>query len=188
MRSSTSLSMVVGVFVLCASPVFAQYTTASFSGTVVDSNNAVLPESQVIVRNVGTGFTQTATTDQSGAFLFPRLPVGSYELRVEKLGFATYVQTGITLTVESSGKPDGRHAGRPGHRGGDGRSGCRAHHVTERHAEPTRRSKADRRAAAERTAGAVAGVPGGRDSGPRDATAAAFAATAACTRASRRPA
>ncbi len=46
MRSSTSLSMVVGVFVLCASPVFAQYTTASFSGTVVDSNNAVLPESQ----------------------------------------------------------------------------------------------------------------------------------------------
>ena len=102
MRSSTSLSMVVGVFVLCASPVFAQYTTASFSGTVVDSNNAVLPESQVIVRNVGTGFTQSATTDQSGAFLFPRLPVGSYELRVERPGFSTYVQTGITLTVDQA--------------------------------------------------------------------------------------
>ena len=59
MRSSTSLSIVVGVFVLCVSPVYAQYTTASFGGNVVDSNNAVLPQSQVIVRNVDTGFTQT---------------------------------------------------------------------------------------------------------------------------------
>ena len=102
MRSSTVLSMAAGVFVLCVSPAYAQYTTASFGGNVVDSNNAVLPQSQVIVRNVDTGFTQTATTDQSGAFLFPRLPVGSYELRVERPGFSTYVQTGITLTVDQA--------------------------------------------------------------------------------------
>src|SRR2546427_2708191 len=99
MPSSTSRAIVAGVFVLCVSPVYAQYTTASFGGNVVDRNNAVLPQSQVIVRNVDTGFTQSATTDQSGAFLLPRLPVGSYELRVELPGFATYVQTGITLTV-----------------------------------------------------------------------------------------
>ena len=102
MRSSTLLSMAAGVFVLCVSPVYAQYTTASLGGNVVDSNNAVLPQSQVIVRNVDTGFTQTATTDQGGAFLFPRLPVGSYELRVERPGFSTYVQTGITLTVDQA--------------------------------------------------------------------------------------
>src|SRR5882672_2498037 len=105
MRSPT-LSIVAGVFVLWISPAHAQQTTASFGGNVVDSNNAVLPESQVVVRNVDTGFVQSATTDSSGAFLFPRLPVGSYELRVERTGFSTYVQTGIN--------PDRRHADRPG--------------------------------------------------------------------------
>src|SRR2546425_1689164 len=102
MRSPTSLSIVAGVFLLCVSPAYAQYTTASFGGNVVDSNNAVLPQSRVIVRNVDTGFSQSATTDQSGAFLFPRLPVGSYELRVERTGFSTYVQTGITLAVDQA--------------------------------------------------------------------------------------
>jgi hypothetical protein len=62
----------------------------------------VLPQSQVTVRHVETGFTQTTVTDDSGAFLFPRLPVGSYELRVEQTGFSTYVQTGITLTVDQA--------------------------------------------------------------------------------------
>jgi hypothetical protein len=66
---------------------------------VVDSNNAVLPDSQVSARNVDTGFAQTIATDESGAFLFPQLPIGRYELRVERSGFSTYVQTGITLTV-----------------------------------------------------------------------------------------
>jgi Carboxypeptidase regulatory-like domain/TonB dependent receptor len=101
MRSSTFL-IVASVFFLSVSPASAQYTTASFGGNVVDSNNAVLPQSQVSVRNVDTGFTQSATTDESGAFLFPRLPVGSYELRVERPGFSRYVRIGITLTVDQA--------------------------------------------------------------------------------------
>ena len=102
MRSSTSFSIVSWVFFVCVASAHAQYTTASFGGSVVDSDNAVLPQTQVIVRNVDTGFTQNATTDESGAFLFPRLPVGSYELRVERPGFSRYVQTGITLTVDQA--------------------------------------------------------------------------------------
>ena len=102
MRSPTPLSLFVAVCVLCVSPVYAQYTTASLGGNVVDSNNAVLPQSLVTVRNVDTGFARRATTDASGAFLFPGLPVGSYELRVERPGFSTYVQTGITLTVDQA--------------------------------------------------------------------------------------
>ena len=102
MRSPTSWSLVAGVFILCISPAYAQYTTASLGGRVVDSSNAVLPKSQVTVRHVETGFTQTTLTDDSGAFLFPRLPVGSYELRVEQTGFSTYIQSGITLTVDQA--------------------------------------------------------------------------------------
>jgi hypothetical protein len=87
---------------LCFAPAWAQYTTASLGGTVTDATGAVVPDATVTVRNVQTGFSQQATTTEAGAFLFPRLPVGEYELRVEKAGFSSYIQAGITLTVNEA--------------------------------------------------------------------------------------
>src|SRR5579859_424146 len=80
----------------------AQYTTADLGGTVVDSTGAAVPGAKVTARNTETGFSQDTTTSATGAFLFPRLRVGSYELRVEKEGFSTYVQSGITLVVDQA--------------------------------------------------------------------------------------
>jgi hypothetical protein len=69
---------------------------------VLDSSGASLPGAQVTVRNVDTSLTQTVTTDAAGAFLFSRLPVGTYQLTVEKAGFTTYVQSGMELTVNQT--------------------------------------------------------------------------------------
>lgn len=77
----------------------AQFTTATLGGTVLDASRSAVPEANVTVTNTGTGFTQSTTSDASGAFLFSRLPVGPYEMRVDKPGFATYVQQKIELTV-----------------------------------------------------------------------------------------
>src|SRR3954454_7567730 len=87
---------------LLSLPEAAQYTTASLGGTVTDTSGGALADARVTARNTETGFTQTTNTDASGAFLFSRLPVGSYELRVEKTGFTEYVQSGITLTVNQA--------------------------------------------------------------------------------------
>src|SRR3979411_1495330 len=84
---------------LCA---FAQFTTASLSGSLLDPSGAALPEGQVTVRNVDTGFTLSIKSDAEGAFLFSRLPVGTYQLTVEKPGFTTYVQSGIQLSVNQN--------------------------------------------------------------------------------------
>ncbi|HXH49177.1 MAG TPA: carboxypeptidase regulatory-like domain-containing protein [Terriglobia bacterium] len=83
-------------------PAAGQYTTASFGGTVLDPAGAVVPEASVTVQNEGTGLTRTVTTLPNGEFLFPALPVGNYRLTVTKQGFATYVQTGIVLTVNQA--------------------------------------------------------------------------------------
>lgn len=83
-------------------PLSAQYTTASLGGTILDASGSSVPGAKVTVRNVDTEFTQTVSTDSDGAFLFSRLPVGNYELKVEKEGFSTYVQKGITLTVNQA--------------------------------------------------------------------------------------
>ena len=84
---------------LCGATLSAQFTTASLGGTVTDATGASMPEAQVTAKNTDTGLVFNVTTTSTGAYLFSRLPVGSYELTVQKDGFSNYVQTGITLTV-----------------------------------------------------------------------------------------
>ncbi|MGH9159252.1 MAG: carboxypeptidase regulatory-like domain-containing protein [Vicinamibacteraceae bacterium] len=88
--------------VLVTRPVAAQYTTASLGGTVTDASGAAIPGAAVTVRHVETGFTQTLVTNAAGAYLFPRLPIGTYTLRVELEGFAPYQQTNVQLTVDQA--------------------------------------------------------------------------------------
>ncbi len=87
---------------LIAACAFAQFTTASLSGSLLDPSGASLPDAQVTVRNVDTGFSLTIKSDGAGAFLFSRLPVGTYQMTVEKPGFTTYVQSGIQLSVNQN--------------------------------------------------------------------------------------
>src|SRR5262245_33071650 len=87
---------------LLSGAAFAQYTTASLGGTVLDKSGAAIPEAQISVRNVDTGFTQQTTSDGTGAFLFSRLPIGNYELSCDHSGFSAYRQTGIRLTVNQA--------------------------------------------------------------------------------------
>jgi hypothetical protein len=101
----SKLRNTIGFSLLCAllcAQMFAQYTTADLGGTVSDSTGSAVPGAKVTVRNTETGFSQDTTTSATGSFLFPRLRVGSYELRVEKEGFSTYVQSGITLVVDQA--------------------------------------------------------------------------------------
>jgi hypothetical protein len=90
------------VITLLALPGAAQFTTASLGGRVTDPSGAAIPGAHVTVRNTGTGFTQTVTTVATGAYLFPNLPVGSYDLTLRSTGFRSYIQHGITLTVNQA--------------------------------------------------------------------------------------
>jgi hypothetical protein len=104
-RNSRAI-VVVGILSLTVfvstSQAWAQFTTASLSGTVRDSSGGAVPDAAVNILNVGTGFSLDVRTNSTGAFLFSRLPVGTYLLRVEKPGFSAYVQDQIVLTVDQS--------------------------------------------------------------------------------------
>jgi hypothetical protein len=92
----------VGAALLFVSPLSAQFTTASLGGTVVDPSGASIPDAKISVENKDTALTETTSSGNTGAFLFSRLPVGNYKLTVEKQGFTTYVQEGITLAVNQA--------------------------------------------------------------------------------------
>jgi hypothetical protein len=54
---------------------------------------------QVRLLDTATGLSRTLATDGKGHFLASEIPVGTYEVRVNKPGFASYVDTAITLRI-----------------------------------------------------------------------------------------
>src|SRR3989441_5595610 len=94
-RILLALTLVVGA----ASSGFSQITSASLSGTVRDQAGAVLPGVDVAVKNLATGQTRSVVTDASGLYIVTGLPPGKYEARASLQGFATVVESGITLVV-----------------------------------------------------------------------------------------
>ena len=57
----------------------------------------MLPGATITIRNVGTGLSRETVTDPDGAFVFPDLLAGTFDLNVSLQGFKTYEQKGIVL-------------------------------------------------------------------------------------------
>jgi outer membrane receptor protein involved in Fe transport len=86
---------------LAPSPLRAQAQSAggAIEGTVTDESGAVLPGATVTVRNQATGVSRETTTDGSGLYRAPLLPVGTYEVTAALSGFATTRRPNLTLTI-----------------------------------------------------------------------------------------
>jgi hypothetical protein len=79
------------------SQLLAQGLTGQIAGTVTDSGGGVMPGATVTIKNVGTNQTREAVTGADGAFTFPDLLAGTYDVTVAVEGFKTYEQKGIVL-------------------------------------------------------------------------------------------
>jgi carboxypeptidase family protein/TonB-dependent receptor-like protein len=91
---------------LLALPAVAQEQTGSIQGVVKDSSGAVLPGVTVEARSPSAIGVSTATTDSNGAYRFPALPPGVYEVSASlqsfvpaKIGDAV-VTLGKQLTID----------------------------------------------------------------------------------------
>ena len=82
--------------------LLAQQITGSIRGTVTDPSGAVVESASVTARQTETGLSRTTTTDHAGAYLLLELPVGHYQLQVERAGFQAYSQQGISLDVNET--------------------------------------------------------------------------------------
>ena len=84
--------------VLFSSTVFGQ-VLGSISGFVHDPSSASIPNASVTVTNSETGLTRTLVTDERGYYEALSLPVGRYDVKVQKTGFRNLVRFGIDLAV-----------------------------------------------------------------------------------------
>ena len=76
---------------------FAQIQTGEIHGRVTDGSGAVLPGSTVTVEGKALIRPEVTITTETGAYSFPRLPVGTYSIRFELAGFRQMVQEGIQI-------------------------------------------------------------------------------------------
>src|SRR5215472_9238119 len=93
------LRAVLAAVTFLTSNLTGQVTTGRMSGSVLDPSHAAVSDAAVTARSLETNAARKATTNREGWFAIPELPVGSYELAVEKAGFAKYVQGPIALRV-----------------------------------------------------------------------------------------
>lgn len=72
------------------------------TGVVKDQTGSAIPGAAVVVINTQTGVKLTATTDQDGAFTFPVLSVGQYDVEVSADEFKSYRKTGLVIDINSA--------------------------------------------------------------------------------------
>ena len=108
MKASRSLTWVAVVCLCLASvlcfgePAGAQSTTdGAIGGTVMDATGAAVVGAKVTARNNGTNASDSATTDDTGYFRFPKLTPAQYTVTIEASGFAPYRAELVTVLIGS---------------------------------------------------------------------------------------
>lgn len=95
--------------VLChiaLSSAFAQTTSTSIVGTVIDSSGAAIAGAKVTATNVGTQVKREDVTTSSGDYSFPLLDVGEYAVSVEMGGFKSVNRGNLRLQINEKLRVD----------------------------------------------------------------------------------
>jgi hypothetical protein len=95
------------VLTLCGTQrAVAQEVTATITGTVTDASGAAVVGATVTAKSVDRGITYPVVTNEAGLYRISQLPIGSYELRIEKQGFQTTAYPAFTLALNQIGRID----------------------------------------------------------------------------------
>ncbi len=98
-RCLETLCLVVAFCLIFPALSLAQGTGGRVLGRVADPSGAVLNGVKVTAVNEATGVARDAQTGDSGDYVFPDLPVGTYTFNFELTGFKKDVRKGVALDV-----------------------------------------------------------------------------------------
>jgi hypothetical protein len=96
MRSSW-IRVLVCLAALAARPVSAQVSTGEIFGKAADSTGAVLPGATVTLSGPSLIQPLVAVTTETGAYRFPRIPIGTYTVTFDLAGFKKFVRNDIII-------------------------------------------------------------------------------------------
>lgn len=102
-------SLIVSLLVFVSMPptrAQSQALNGQIEGTVSDQTNAAVANAVITVTNIETGATRRVTTDESGVYRFPLLPLGTYRIAVEATNFKKAVREGVLLATGQTATVD----------------------------------------------------------------------------------
>jgi hypothetical protein len=94
--------MVLVPLALSAFKAAAQTSTGSITGTVEDTQGAVISGAAVTIRNVDTNETLVLKSDESGLYAASALAPGNYEVDVARQGFEDEKITGVAVNIAAA--------------------------------------------------------------------------------------
>lgn len=97
------------LFLVCAmipTLAWSQQITAAFTGRVIDPSGAAVPAAKVTAIDTERGVTWSTVTDDGGVYNLPRVPVGTYDIKIEHGGFQTATQSHIRLELNQVARLD----------------------------------------------------------------------------------
>jgi len=87
-------------------PALGQEVTAGIVGTVTDSSGAPVNGAVVTARDTERDTVWNSTTSNAGEYNIPRLPVGTYEVKVVAPGFETVIHPPFVLVLNQTARVD----------------------------------------------------------------------------------
>src|SRR5688572_24386173 len=77
----------------------SQTGNAILSGLVTDPSGASVPGAAIVVTNNRTGVSIKTKSNESGAYVFPGLQPGSYDVAATHQGFRQFIARAVVLEV-----------------------------------------------------------------------------------------
>ncbi len=105
---NTKLSFLLPAVLLGMGALAYAQTSSSIEGAVTDASGALVTGAAVRVTCADTGMKRTVETDASGRYIVVSLPVGEYQVSVNKPGFSVARRIGIHLIVGQDAEVDVR--------------------------------------------------------------------------------
>lgn len=104
MKTTKHYSHVLAALLVCVLvgahlTAYAQQTTATLSGQVLDSSGGTIPTATVRVTSLDTGEERVVQSGDDGRYVVPALKVGRYSITAEAAGFQTVRRGEVTLAV-----------------------------------------------------------------------------------------
>ena len=98
--------LAMAVVLLAVSMASGQTFRGAILGSVTDVTGAAVPEAKVTVRNSDTGLLRATESQEDGSYRVPELPIGTYDVTIEKSNFQTSVTKGVLVSVAAERRVD----------------------------------------------------------------------------------
>lgn len=99
--------MLLSAAIYLALPSLAKaQTTGAILGYITDTTGAFIPGVSITVTDPSTGFTRKVTSDETGYYFIPSLPVGTYWVSATMAGFKAFAQKNVVVDVAANVRVD----------------------------------------------------------------------------------